>query len=99
MKQLLALHDMDNVGNVLEDVKAGDGVCWSVGDSMFSARALEDIPFGFKMALRAVPKGEPIIKYGNPIGFAERDIAAGELVHVHNVAGGRGRGDLERKEG
>lgn len=44
------------------------------------------IGLGHKIALEKVPKGDPIRKYGQIIGFASRDIAPGELVHVHNVA-------------
>lgn len=43
---------------------------------------LED---GHKYARRAITKGENVIKYGNPIGHATCDIAAGEHVHTHNV--------------
>jgi len=38
--------------------------------------------------------GEPVIKYGSPIGLATVEIAEGQHVHVHNVASTRGRGDL-----
>jgi altronate hydrolase len=41
---------------------------------------------GHKYALRAIRSGEPVIKYGMPIGHATRDIAAGEHVHTQNVA-------------
>ncbi|HYC02168.1 MAG TPA: altronate dehydratase family protein [Azospirillaceae bacterium] len=50
--------------------------------------ALQDIPQGHKMALRAVPRGAPIRKYGWAIGHATADIAAGEHVHSHNLATG-----------
>ena len=40
---------------------------------------------GHKYALRDIAKGENIIKYGNPIGYATADIKAGEHVHTHNV--------------
>ena len=43
---------------------------------------LED---GHKYALRDIKCGENIIKYGQPIGHATCDIAAGEHVHTHNV--------------
>ena len=55
----------------------------------------EAIPPGHKVALRTIAAGEPVIKYGSPIGTATADIAAGAHVHTHNVASGRGRGDLE----
>ncbi len=44
------------------------------------------IGMGHKVALRAIRKGEPVYKYGQIIGFAGQDIAAGDHVHVHNVA-------------
>jgi altronate hydrolase len=43
------------------------------------------IPMGHKLAVRPIAAGEPVLKYGQTIGFAGRDIAAGEHVHVHNV--------------
>src|SRR5881227_1321862 len=44
------------------------------------------VGLGHKVALRPIKKGEAVYKYGQIIGFAGRDIAPGEHVHVHNVA-------------
>jgi altronate hydrolase len=44
------------------------------------------IGLGHKIALHDIKKGDAIYKYGQIIGFASQDIAAGTLVHVHNVA-------------
>ena len=44
-----------------------------------------DIPAGHKIALRPIAAGEAVIKYGDPIGTATRDIAPGEHVHSHNL--------------
>src|SRR5262245_42544037 len=44
------------------------------------------IGLGHKVALRTIKKGEAITKYGQIVGFAGRDIEAGEHVHVHNVS-------------
>ena len=41
---------------------------------------------GHKIALRPIGNGAPVIKYGQVIGAATRDIAAGELVHAENLA-------------
>lgn len=46
------------------------------------------IPAGHKMALQPIALGEPVIKYGFPIGIATADIAAGDWVHDHNVKTG-----------
>ena len=40
---------------------------------------------GHKYALCDIKKGENVIKYGNPIGHATKDIKAGEHVHSHNL--------------
>jgi hypothetical protein len=55
----------------------------------------EPIAPGHKIALRRIAAGEPVIKYGSPIGTASRDILAGTHVHTHNVVSSRGRGDLD----
>ena len=44
-----------------------------------------DIPAGHKYALVDVEVGERIIKYGEIIGRATKDIKNGEWVHTHNV--------------
>ena len=43
------------------------------------------IPSGHKIALQAVTPGEPVVRYGQIIGFASQPIAAGDHVHTHNV--------------
>lgn len=43
------------------------------------------VPVGHKLALVPIAKGEPVIKYGYPIGTASAAIQAGEWVHDHNV--------------
>jgi altronate hydrolase len=40
---------------------------------------------GHKVALRDIKKGEPVIKYGFPIGEATEDIPMGGHVHSHNL--------------
>jgi len=44
-----------------------------------------DVPAGHKIALRAVPDGAAVRKYGQIIGFARGAIAAGDHVHTHNL--------------
>jgi altronate hydrolase len=45
-----------------------------------------EVPAGHKVALRALEPGEPVVKYGFPVGAATQPIAAGEWVHSHNLA-------------
>jgi len=51
-----------------------------------NVRALVTIPAGHKLALRDVAQGKPVRRYNQIIGFATRDIKAGEHVNVHNLA-------------
>jgi altronate hydrolase len=46
------------------------------------------VPPGHKVAARAIAKGQPVRRYDQIIGFASRDIAPGEHVHLHNLAMG-----------
>ncbi|MBV8829456.1 MAG: altronate dehydratase [Acidobacteriaceae bacterium] len=47
---------------------------------------LQHIPPGHKVALLDVRSGQPIYRYGEPIGIARSDIKAGQHVHEHNLA-------------
>lgn len=75
---LLRIDPRDDVAVAVRGLAAGD----SVADGV-TARA--EVPAGHKVALRAVAKGEPVRKYGWPIGRATADIAAGDHVHTHNL--------------
>ena len=43
------------------------------------------VPPGHKVATRAIRAGEPVKRYNQIIGFAARDIAPGEHVHLNNL--------------
>jgi altronate hydrolase len=46
------------------------------------------VPPGHKVATRAIHAGAPVRRYNQIIGFASRDIAPGEHVHLNNLAMG-----------
>lgn len=85
----------DNVATVTEDIAAGNEIEISIEGKILTLRVTENIRFGHKVAIRNIAKDEKIIKYGEVIGVATADIAAGQHTHVHNLGGCRGRGDLE----
>jgi len=92
----LMLSDRDNVATVLEDIEAGTDVPVRLGREVRNIKALERIPFGFKMAVVPIAKGADVVKYGESIGIASLDIKKGALVHIHNLEGARGRGDIAK---
>jgi altronate hydrolase len=67
----------DDVAVALRDLKEGE----VVGGVTVGA----PIARGHKLALHAIPRGAPVLKYGWPIGVAKTDIAAGDHVHTHNL--------------
>ncbi len=74
---MLRLNGADNVlisTRIVEKGEAFEGI-------IANARIMR----GHKMAAKAIPKGEAIRKFGQIIGFAKSDIAAGDWVHEHNV--------------
>ena len=93
------MHATDSVATALVDLTPGtvvrvDGGASGTPDVEVVVRSA--VPFGHKVALRAVAEGEPVLKYGEAIGLASTPIAPGDHVHVHNVDSQRGRGDLKR---
>jgi len=88
MKPHFLVHDpKDSVGVAVVEIKSGDkltGSCLENG-AKFSVEAKEAIPLGHKVALKALNKGEDVIKYGIPVGMATQTIAPGQHVHVHNI--------------
>jgi hypothetical protein len=65
------------------------------GEVVLDVEVRDAIRFGHKLALRAIPAGEPVLKYHEVIGRASAPIAAGEHVHVHNVVSARLPGPQE----
>lgn len=78
---LMMVDPRDSVATALSDLEAGlatevEGIAVTLA---------EPVARGHKVAVRAVAEGDPVIKFGFPIGRATRAIAPGEWVHTHNV--------------
>ncbi len=78
----IILHPDDNVATALRDLECGTALTLANGRVVDTA---EPIPFGYKVALRAIGPDEYVVKYGVPIGVATAPIAAGARVHIHNL--------------
>ncbi|MGB7595549.1 MAG: altronate dehydratase family protein [Erysipelotrichaceae bacterium] len=77
MTHTLKLNEKDNVAVALSDCIKG-----SIEQGIV---LLEDIKQGHKFALGDIKAGEPVVKYGNPIGNATAFITTGSHVHTHNT--------------
>ena len=72
------LDETDTVVTALRALEAGVTVA--------EVRTTGLVPTGHKIATVAMPKGSPIRKYAQIIGYASEDIAPGDHVHTHNTA-------------
>ncbi len=86
MKNYIKIHPNDVVAVALSPLAAGTVI--SIDGTTVTLQ--EDIPQGHKFALVAIHEGDPIIKYGYPIGYAKTDIPQGSWIHVHNIKTGLG---------
>jgi len=87
MVKAIQIDDRDNVATVTSEVSKGERVevLSPEGSILMSPDALGDVPLGHKIALKPLPRGEEVIKYGEVIGVASADIEVGEWLHTHNV--------------
>lgn len=76
------LHEKDNVAVATRHLDPGLEV--ETNGRHFTLQ--ERILFGHKFALAPIAEGDPVLKYGQTIGFASQAIAPGRHVHVHNLS-------------
>ncbi len=82
----LCLHPRDNVAVAKTDLQPGTSLARTQRQQEAGyILVVEVVPMGHKVALRSIPAGEPVYKYGQPIGFASESIRPGQHVHDHNV--------------
>ncbi|GHV60198.1 hypothetical protein AGMMS49587_00800 [Spirochaetia bacterium] len=75
--------DQDNVATALADIPVGTAKFRGGREGTIQVK--QPVPFGHKIAVKEIPKGEDIIKYKVPIAVADAGIGIGEYVHVHNA--------------
>ena len=81
---VIELHAADNCCVAAVDLRAGAVIHPAVGEISLA----EDVPIGHKIATGAITAGEPVLKFGQIIGFATCRIEAGQWVHSHNLENG-----------
>lgn len=81
---VITLHPDDNIAVAARQVSAASVVKAGGGD----ITTRETIELGHKLATRTIPRGAPVRKFGQIIGFATTEIVPGTWVHTHNVEAG-----------
>ena len=86
MINAILIDSKDNVATVTEPAACGADVLCRCGALSLAVTALSAIPCYHKIAVQFLSRGEPVLKYGEVIGYAREDIPAGGYVHTHNVS-------------
>jgi len=81
MIDVLQIHPDDNVCVALRPLAAGTSI--ECGGTSFVLE--QAVPLGAKLALRSLPVGARIIKFGEPIGSLTANVEPGSHVHTHNL--------------
>lgn len=76
----LKLHPDDNVAIARASIPQG-----TVVTEFGNIVVLADVPAAHKIALAHVNPGDPVLRYGQIIGFATESIEPGDYVHTHNL--------------
>ncbi len=79
------LHPSDNVCVAARDLAAGTAIA-AGGQGL---KLAEPVRLGHKIAIAQIAAGQPVVKYGQTIGFATEPIAPGAWVHTHNLSAGQ----------
>ncbi len=81
-RSLIQLDSSDNVAVAVRAIEHGHHE--SIGGNEIAIKS--NVPAGHKVAVRDIGEGQPVMKYGQPIGIASRSIDCGEHVHSHNLS-------------
>lgn len=86
MTNVIIISPEDNVGVVIEEIKKGDNLLYidKEGNEV-KLVSKDDIRIYHKVAITEIKEEDHIVKYGEHIGVAGKDITIGEHVHTHNV--------------
>ena len=77
----IRMHADDNVAIVANDGGLPAGTVLPEGVPGAGLTLVEKVPQGHKVALEAIPQDAVVRRYGVPIGYALKDLAAGSWVH------------------
>jgi (2R)-sulfolactate sulfo-lyase subunit alpha len=86
----LAHRQGDDVAVAVRDTGPGAAsAAYLDSGDRFGITAQDAIPLGHKIALRDLGEHEDVREYGVLIGLTRGPVAAGELVHTHNLRSAR----------
>lgn len=82
--EVVRIHPADNVVVAVAPLAAGHELNVEGGSIVLR----DEVPAGHKIALRHLAEGEPVVKYGFPIGLTTAEVPVGGWIHSHNLRTG-----------
>ena len=71
----------DNCATALQQISKNSEI--KINDKIIKIN--QEILMGHKFAIEDINEGDSIIKYGEIIGVATKDIISGDWIHIHNI--------------
>ncbi len=85
----LVLNAADNIAVALSNLDVG-------AETPEGIRTVKRVPRGPQIRAEPIRSGEAVVKFGQIIGFATKDIPVGDWVHEHNCGVGEEHGAFKR---
>jgi altronate dehydratase len=95
-RNAVLIDQADNVVTVTESLETGRVARYLKDGKAVEITVVEEIPKFHKIAVIDIPESTNVIKYGQVIGVAVKNISKGSHVHDHNVKSPEGPPQSER---
>ena len=81
----IILNKIDNVATSLREINSNEKITLKIEGHFINFTLEDSVKIFHKFSLKIIKKGDKILKYGEVIGIATKDIKKGKHVHVENI--------------
>ena len=81
----IILNKIDNVATSLREINSNEKITLKIEGHFINFTLEDSVKIFHKFSLKVIKKGDKILKYGEVIGIATKDIKKGKHVHVENI--------------
>ena len=85
----IILNKIDNVATSLREINSNEKITLKIEGHFINFTLEDSVKIFHKFSLKIIKKGDKILKYGEVIGIATKDIKKGKHVHVENITSSR----------
>ena len=81
----IILNKIDNVATSLREINSNEKITLKIEGHFINFTLEDSVKIFHKFSLKIIKKGDKILKYGEVIGIATKEIKKGKHVHVDNI--------------